>query len=136
MCIRDSTDAGQIGVYVGTDPSKVNRVLSLIQNELVKVRAGDISESDLTAAKEHLIGGILLGAESTDSRMMRLAKNEHVFGKYVSYDEIVADLGRVIVEQVVAVARDAFQTDGVSLTTLGPFRQEDLDLSCLRFPSH
>ncbi|MFZ7111073.1 MAG: M16 family metallopeptidase [Desulfatiglandales bacterium] len=129
-------DAGQIGVYVGTDSSKVNRVLSLIQKELVRVRAGDISESDLAAAKEHLIGGILLGAESTDSRMMRLAKNEHVFGKYVSYDEIVADLGRVTVEEVVVVARDAFQTDGVSLTTLGPFRQEDLDLSCLRFPSH
>jgi hypothetical protein len=37
------------------------------------------------------------------------------------------------VEEVVAVAKEAFATGRVSLTTLGPIKEEDLDLSCLDF---
>ena len=95
---------------------------------------GGISHSDLTPAREHLIGGILISAESTDSRMMRLSKNEHIFGRYIGYDELVADLEKVTVDEVVAVAKDVFKTECMSLTTLGSVKEGDLDLSCLQFP--
>ena len=126
-------DSGLMGVYVGTDPSQVNQVLEIVNREIRKIRDGEISKSDLSAAVEHLMGGVLLGAENTDVRMMRLAKNDYVFGRYVSYDELVARLQEVTVDQVVAVAQDTFQNDEVSLVTLGPTRREDLDLACLQF---
>jgi len=126
-------DTGLLGVYVGTDPLEVNRALGVINTEVGKIHQGEISKSDLAAAKEHLVGGILLGAESTDTRMMRLAKNEYVFGRYMSYEELVADLEKVTVDEVVAIAREAFRTDEISLVTLGPLKREDLDLSCLQF---
>lgn len=127
-------DAGLLGIYVATDTSSVNQALGLIRKEVGDVRKGGISLSDLEAAREHLIGGILLGAENTDSRMMRMAKNEHVFRRYISYEELVADLEKVTVDEVIAVARDTFNTDCMSLMTLGPVKEEDLDLSCLQFP--
>jgi predicted Zn-dependent peptidase len=65
--------------------------------------------------------------------MMRLAKNEYVFGRYIPYEEVVDQLEKVQVEEVVAVAKEAFTTGRVSLTTLGPIKEEDLDLSCLDF---
>ena len=74
-----------------------------------------------------------MGAESTDTRMMRLAKNEYVFGRYLSYEELVTHLERVTVDEVVAVARETFKEGKVSLATLGPFRKEDLDLGSLEF---
>ena len=126
-------DSGLMGVYVGTDPSQVNQVLEIVNREIRKIRDGEISKSDLSAAVEHLLGGVLLGAENTDVRMMRLAKNDYVFGRYVSYDELVARLQEVTVDQVVAVAQDTFQNDEVSLVTLGPTKREDLDLACLQF---
>jgi len=126
-------DAGLLGICLGTDPRHINRSLKVIQSEIQSIQAGGISHADLEATKEHLIGGILLNAENTDTRMMRLAKNEAVFGRYISYDELVADLEKVTVDDVVAVARDAFQSADLTLATLGPVREEDLDLACLQF---
>jgi predicted Zn-dependent peptidase len=126
-------DAGMLGIYLGTDPKEVNRALQVISREIRKIQGGDITNSDLAATKEHLIGSIHLGAESTDSRMMRLAKNEYVFGRDIPFEEVEEELGKVRVDEVVAVAREIFKTGEVSLATLGPFKKEDLDLSCLDF---
>ena len=65
--------------------------------------------------------------------MMRIAKNEYVFGRYIPYEEVVERLEKVQVEEVVAVAKESFATGRVSLTTLGPIEEKDLDLACLDF---
>jgi predicted Zn-dependent peptidase len=126
-------DTGLLGVYVGTGPKEVNSVLELVNKEIRGIQKGELSESDLAEAREHLIGGILLGSESPDSRMMRLAKNEYVFGRYVDFDEMVAKLEKVTVEDVIAIAKETFQDQAVSLVVLGPVNEEDLDLGCLNF---
>ena len=126
-------DTGLLGVYVGTDPKEVNSVLGLVNKEIKRILKGELSESDLAEAREHLIGGILLGAESPDSRMMRLAKNEYVFGRYVDFDEMVAQLEKVTIEDMIAIAKETFRDQAVSLVVLGPTKEEDLDLGCLSF---
>ena len=126
-------DAGLLGVYLATEPKNVNRSLEIIRKEIGRIQKGDISESELAATKEHIIGGILLGSESTDSRMMRLAKNEYVYGRYISHDEVISVIEKVRLEEVVDVARESFQNDRVSLVTLGPFQREELDESTLRY---
>lgn len=126
-------DAGLLGVYVATDSQNVNPVLEAIKNEIKKICKGEISKSDLAAAVDHLIGGIYLSSESADNRMMRIAKNEFVFQKYVSYEELVSKLQQVTVDEVVEVASDIFQGGTVSLSTLGPIKEDDLDMSNLHF---
>jgi predicted Zn-dependent peptidase len=120
-------DAGLLGVYVATDSQNVNPVLEAIKNEVKKICKGEISKPDLAAAVDHLIGGIYLSSESADNRMMRIAKNEFVFQKYVSYEELVSKLQQVTVDEVVEVASDIFQDGTVSLSTLGPIKEDDLD---------
>ena len=61
-----------------------------------------------------------------------MAKNEFVFGRYVDSEELVSELEKVTVDEVVDVAGDIFRDGKVSLTMLGPFREEDLDRSNLR----
>lgn len=126
-------DAGLLGVYLATDPSDLNEALRIICKEIRAIQKGDITQSDLAETKEHLIGGILLGSESTDARMMRLAKNEYVFGRYVSCEEVIAQIEKVNLDQLVAVGEEAFGKDGVSLVTLGPLEEKDLDVGCLQF---
>ena len=126
-------DSGLFGIYTATDQQEVNRVLQIINKEIKEIQQGNITDTDLAEAKEHLIGGMLLGAENTDTRMMRLARNEFIFGRYLTDDEIVDRLSKVTVDEVVQTTRDIFIDDHVSLVTLGKVKEDDLDLSCLRF---
>lgn len=126
-------DAGVMGVYLGTDAKQVNRALKVIKREIEKIRQGKISRADLKATKEHLTGGVLLSSENTDTQMMRLAKNEGVFGRYVGYDEVISRIEQVTLDEVVAVARQAFRDRRVSFVTLGPLDEKDVDLDLVAF---
>jgi len=127
--VSSYVDTGLLGVYMATDSKNVNPALETVQGEIKKIIKGEVSESDLAAAKDHLIGGIYLSSESSDSRMMRMAKNEFIFGRYVDSEELVSELEKVTVDDVVEIAGDIFRDGKVSLTTLGPFREEALDRS-------
>ncbi len=126
-------DTGLLGVYVATDLANVNPVLNTIQTEIRKIIKGELTESDLIAAKENLIGGIYLSSESADNRMMRIAKNEFNFGRYVDYEELVTALKKVSVDEVIELCSGIFRDDGVLLATLGPNKQEEIDMDCMRF---
>lgn len=126
-------DTGLLGVYVATDPLQLNQVLGLINKEIKKIQKGGLSKPDLAGAKEHLTGGIILGSENTDGRMMRLAKNEYILKRHMGYEELIGKLEKVTVDDVIQVAKDTFKSDEITLVTLGPARQEDLDLDCLQF---
>jgi predicted Zn-dependent peptidase len=51
-------DTGLLGIYAATEPQHLNRVLKTIQDEIVKLCRGELTESEVAAAKDHLIGGI------------------------------------------------------------------------------
>ena len=126
-------DSGLFGVYAATDARNMNSVLEITQNEIRKLGRGELTQDDLAAAKENVIGGMYLGSESADSRMMRAAKNEFVFGRYVDYEEVAAKMERVTVDDVVEMANKIFGGDQIAFTALGPVEKEDVDLGCLAF---
>jgi predicted Zn-dependent peptidase len=126
-------DAGVLGVYLATDPARINESVRVIGREIKKVLEGDLGEDEVDMMREHLVGGILLGSESTDTRMMRMAKNEFVYNRYISYDELIRNLRSVTRDDVVRVARHCFQDGGVSLVTLGPVSGADVDAGSLNF---
>ena len=65
--------------------------------------------------------------------MLRHAKNEYLFGRYINFKELEEKLRDVTLDEVVECCRQAFRSDEVSLATLGPIRRKDLDLSCMLF---
>ena len=60
--------------------------------------------------------------------MMRLAKNEFVFGRYIEYEELVDDLKKVTLDDIISCIRQAFSPGGVAITTLGSVNRGDLNL--------
>ena len=126
-------DAGLLGIYAATEQRNLNQVLETIRNEIRKLCEGELTQSDLAAAKEHLTGGIYLSSESADNRMMRLAKNEFVFGRYVDYEELVSSLEQVTIDEVVETANDTFRMSKISFAALGPLKDEDLDRGLLEY---
>jgi len=126
-------DTGLIRIYVATDQEEINRVLELIGLEIKRIQSGDLSADDIAGAKEYLIGGILLAAENMGTLMMRLAKNEFIFERYISYEELIPDIEKVSLDEVIDVAKGIFSAATVSLTVLGPVDRDKIGVDPLNF---
>ena len=129
--LSSQTDTGMMGIYGAVRPDNIKETLELIRQELSRFKREPISDTELRAAKEHIKGGIYLAAENTDNRMSRLAKNEMIFNRFVTYEEIEADLERVTVKDIQALAQQIFQPEVMSLVLLGQVNGLDVDQTYL-----
>lgn len=83
------SDHGTLAIYGGTADHQVGEVEELIRTSLQRMREGDISDLEITDSREQLKGNLLLGLESTGSRMSRNGKYELLHGKHQSADDII-----------------------------------------------
>jgi len=126
-------DTGLIRIYVATDKDSVSQVLELINSIITDIQQGVLSQRDIDEAKDYLAGGLVLGTESTNTLMMRLAKNEYVFGRYISDDELIREIEGVTLDEVIDTATRMFSAGKVSLTVLGPMERDSLAVDPLLF---
>ncbi|MBI4773947.1 MAG: insulinase family protein [Deltaproteobacteria bacterium] len=113
-------DAGMLGVYIGVGPESLDETLELTAREFARLRSGDLTEDDLESSKNYLKGSILLNAENVENRMMRLAKNEISFRRFISYQEIERRIDAVTLDGLIELAGRRLDPTKVSLVTLGP----------------
>ncbi len=113
-------DAGDVGVYIGVDESKVDRARKLVVRELNKLAETDVSERALARARQQLKGSIMLGLESMSNRMLRLGRVELTFGRYFTLDEVIAEIDAVTSEDVRAVAEELFAEERLSSIAIVP----------------
>ena len=113
-------DAGALTIYAGCDASSVCEVVDLVVAELRGMKAAPMEASELQRAKDHLKGSLVLGLESTSSRMSQLARSEMYFGRQIGIDETLAALDRVTADDVRRVAADLFANGNLAATVLGP----------------
>jgi predicted Zn-dependent peptidase len=106
-------------VYAGTEPAHFRRVVELTLREFRSLRDEGVTADELRRAKDHLKGSLMLSLESTGSRMTRIAKQELYFQRPFTFDEILADIERVTMQEVKALGERLL--DGpLSLVALGP----------------
>ena len=96
------------------------------------LRTEPVPEEELRRAKDHLKGSVMLGLENTSSRMSHLARQEMVFGRHFTFDEILANIESVSAEDVQRVAQDLFHDDGLVASVVGPERGGRLSPDDLR----
>ena len=127
------SDAGCLSVGVGTSLEAVRTVLEYALREFRDLKDGPAPEAELRRAKDHLKGSLMLGLESTGSRMANLARQEAIHGRIRSLDEINDDIESVTAQEVEALANEWFQQDRMALAVLGNLdglRIERADLAC------
>jgi len=121
--INSHEDTGLFGIYAGIAEEHVLETLDIIRGQLSILLKECIPEAELKAAKEYLKGNMYLNAESTDSRMNRLAKNEFLFGRYVPYEEVEESIDRVTSDAVQKWFEDLYQPSQAALILFGPVEQ-------------
>jgi len=112
-------DTGTLCIYAGTSVGKALEVVDLILLELRKLKESLLSDEELTRAKDQVKGNILMGLESSNSRMANLARQEMYFQQFFTVDEIIARIDAVQAEQVQTMAQRLFDPDRIAITLLG-----------------
>ncbi len=117
---------GLLGVYVGTEAEKIPAVLDIVLAAFGRFKDRRLEEKELQAIKEMLKGNFLLGMESTDNRMTRLARNEFYFQRHVSVEEVTADIDAVTGDDVRDLAVELFAPATLSAAAIGRIKEKEL----------
>jgi len=118
-------DTGIWGVYAGVSRKKVAEVVDLIVKEMNDLKS-TLTEVELQRAKNHLKGNIILGLESTSSRMTNIARQEIYHGRYYSPKEIMREVDSITLRQIESLAERLIKQGRFSLTVYGPVYEKDL----------
>jgi predicted Zn-dependent peptidase len=112
-------ETGMCGVYFGCRPDRVGQVTEVVAAELRRLCTELVPDDELARAKEHLKGRVILGLESTSSRMTRLGKAVLMGTEIYTLDEIAARIDAVSAEDVRALSEQVFSVDSLSVIGLG-----------------
>jgi len=114
------SDAGQIGVYVGTREENLAECLEIAARELADVAAGNVRPGELERAQENLKGRMLLSMESTSNRMSRLGKSLVTGTELLRLEQLIERIDGVQAGDVAELAADLLALDGLSAAGIGP----------------
>ena len=114
------SDAGQIGLYVGTREENLAECLEIAARELTDVAAGNVRAGELERAQENLKGRLLLSLESTSNRMSRLGKSLVTDSELLDLDELIRRIDAVTADDVATLAAELLAPDRLSAAGIGP----------------
>lgn len=112
-------DAGYVSVYAGTSPEMTQTAAELIIKECKLLAKEAVSTEELENAKNHLKGSLILSLESSSNRMFSLARNEMIFGRQISTEEILNEISKVTVDDVLRVSQDLFLHSNYGIVVVG-----------------
>ncbi len=113
-------DAGNMTIYAGCAADAVEEVVDLCVEELRGLKRAPVPDAELSRAKDHLKGSLMLSLENTASRMSHLARQEIYFDRHFGLDETLAGVQRVSADDIRRVACDLFADGSLAATVLGP----------------
>ncbi|HES59804.1 MAG TPA: insulinase family protein, partial [Caldithrix sp.] len=114
------SDTGMLSVYLGTDKKNQNKALKILFRELEKLTKKEISPPKVNKIKAHLKGNLLLGLESSNRRMTRLAKNEIYYGRQIGLKELVSKIDSISPSTLFEISRKIFALDDFNIIKLSP----------------
>lgn len=120
---------GMVGVYCGTQPGQAQKVIELIEDELVLAREKGFTREELGRAKNHIEGSLLISLEDSGNRMSRLSKAELARDEHMTVDQLIERVRKVTLDDLNRVFSDTWGSTNASLAVVGPFEEDSLSLS-------
>ena len=128
--LNPHSDCGVLAVYLGVDPAATEEALGLVRREIERFARQPVGDKELAEAKQYAKAGVYLGAESMETRMTRLARNEIAFGRDVPMEEVVSGIAAVTPAQIRRLATALFARP-LAAAALGPLDEDAIDWSVL-----
>ena len=112
-------DTGCLSIYAGTSKESAPKVVQSIVAELRKLKTELVPPDELRRAKDQLKGSLMLGLESSTSRMSNLARQEMYFDRFAGLDELIEKIEAVQAEDLKQIAEEFFRQELIAVTVLG-----------------
>jgi len=123
--IADFIDTGFWGVSAGVDIKRAEEAVKVILEEFSKAKISEVTDEELTRAKENLKGHLYLSLEESMNVAQFLAEQEMFWEFIDDPDKVVADIQKVTKEDVQKLANDIFKKENLNLAMVGPFKEEE-----------
>lgn len=117
-------DCGHLTTFVGADPKRIEDAISIVDKEYKKViKPGEITEEELTKAKEYVKGHFVLELEDTRSVAIFYGSDWILEKNLENPEEVIRKFNAVKLDDVVRVAKE-FLTTPLNLALIGNFESE------------
>jgi predicted Zn-dependent peptidase len=116
-------DTGQVGLYVGTRPDKVGEAMSVVGEELARLREQPATDDELERARENVKARVILGLESTGARMNRLGASLLYGLPLLEADEVIARFEAVTMDDLRELTDELWRPERLSAAGIGPDEQ-------------
>ena len=117
-------DTGAMGISAGIAPSRFNEALKAIAEQLARLKEEDVSEEELSKAKEFIKGRLLLQLEDSSSVAAWLGRQELLLGKILTVDEVIEAIDAVTPQDIRRLAKQLLNPTKMNLSIIGPFNKE------------
>lgn len=117
-----STGPGEsvFGLHGYVTPDNAKDLFKLFSDEVVSLRGGDLGETELTAAKDRIIGGVTRTHQKASDMLDWYSGVYDSEERILDFDGYLDELRRVTPEQVIQVARQAVSLERHGVSFVGP----------------
>ena len=112
-------DVGIYVIYAGLNPSQIINVSKLIMKEFNLIKNESLQIEEILKSKEQLKGNLMLGLESTSSRMNFLGKSELLLREIHSTEEILNKIDNVTIDSINNVIKRVFNVEKMNIAFVG-----------------
>jgi len=127
------TDHGLFSVSAGVDNKRVKEVITVILEELNKLKNELVTPLELQKVKQNLTGTMYLGLESSDS-LARFYGGQEIMNKPIKNPEqIKVEIESVTAEEIKTLAQEIFTDKGLNLAIVGRFEDKKEFEEILKF---
>ena len=110
---------GLFTIYAAINPTKVEKCIEVIVNEIRNLKSDPITNQQLSKTKEQLKSSYLMSLENSSSRMNSLGKSIISFNKILTPEEIINKIDAVSIEQIYQLIDQIFVLDSLSISAVG-----------------
>lgn len=112
------SDTGVFSLYLGTDNKYLDKTISLVKQELKKLRDKKLGISQLQSAKKQIIGQLALSEESKSGTMLALGKSLLLLNKVETLPEIYSKIESLTSDDLLEIANEIFDENQLSSLVL------------------
>lgn len=110
---------------VTNDIDKVKEAIEVTLKEHKKVSKGEVKQEQVKMAKEVIKGRLLLSLEDSFNIANFYGTRLLLEEKIVSPQQVIDEVEKVTLEEVIAVAQDIFRPEKLNLAVIGPYEKKE-----------
>ena len=132
MELNPYQDTGHYAIRAGVDQEKTIEALSVILDEIKKIREKGVTLEELNRAKDYIEGTLKLSLEDSAALASWYSKQILLTSKALSPQEKLAKFKKVSRQDIQRVANFLFKNQNPNLALIGPFKDKKFFLQILQ----